>query len=543
MKASRIIILLVIGLAIYMGYKAIYSLPNEYVKQANDFQRSYKQQMLGLSRFESDFKILPLNNQWEFLQPYATREKWAETLASARTEFNAAEKISNDVIQPIVDRNHEDDISKLVKALSAANKLIDKSAELSIYPSTRVRLILDARKNKASYFEEAQKLLPKAEKLASNFYKAAKKSKDTHANKAEDIEGKIAQAQNLLSTLIDQKSILIKEHASADTDFALYGDTYKALMAQYQRLNQYINENNKLLQQLDRSYVKILSDQRIDYYVIVGRATWCEGDYCNDGNSYRFPKSKVDQNTFEYFESLTVSTIADKGWGSLSVNIPQARWDALNISPRLRWPSNHDYAEFWVDNTVAHTFHKYTIIDNETVTEQDWKNVSNDLFWKNQADLGMAIASKPLGFYESEVMTSAEPVGMSMIAKPTTVDGVSTGSNQYGEWRQSNGNSFWHYYGMYSMFNAFMPSNRYSHNQWNGYNSAGRSAPYYGHNNEYGTYGSSTYSNSKYKNSSYSRRNPNVVKGVRSGNISRVSNSVRGAGPSGRGKGPSGGGK
>ncbi|MBQ0791345.1 MAG: hypothetical protein KBT81_02290, partial [Oleispira antarctica] len=300
---------------------------------------------------------------------------------------------------------------------------------------------------------------------------------------------------------------------------------------------------NKLLQQLDRSYVKILSDQRIDYYVIVGRATWCEGDYCNDGNSYRFPKSKVDQNTFEYFESLTVSTIADKGWGSLSVNIPQARWDALNISPRLRWPSNHDYAEFWVDNTVAHTFHKYTIIDNETVIEQDWKNVSNDLFWKNQADLGMAIASKPLGFYESEVMTSAEPVGMSMIAKPTTVDGVSTGSNQYGEWRQSNGNSFWHYYGMYSMFNAFMPSNRYSHNQWNGYNSAGRSAPYYGRNNEYGTYGSSTYSNSKYKNSSYSRRNPNVVKGVRSGNISRVSNSVRGAGPSGRGKGPSGGGK
>ncbi|MBQ0730801.1 MAG: hypothetical protein KBT75_08885, partial [Oleispira antarctica] len=145
MKASRIIILLVIGLAIYMGYKAIYSLPNEYVKQANDFQRSYKQQMLGLSRFESDFKILPLNNQWEFLQPYATREKWAETLDSARTEFNAAEKISNDVIQPIVDRNHEDDISKLVKALSAANKLIDKSAELSIYPSTRVRLILDAR--------------------------------------------------------------------------------------------------------------------------------------------------------------------------------------------------------------------------------------------------------------------------------------------------------------------------------------------------------------------------------------------------------------
>jgi hypothetical protein len=132
---------------------------------------------------------------------------------------------------------------------------------------------------------------------------------------------------------------------------------------------------------------------------------------------------------------------------------------------------------------------------------------------------------------------------MSMIAEPTMVNGQATGSNQYGQWQQSNGNSFWHYYGMYSMFNAFMPSNRYSHNQWNGYNSAGRSSSYYGRNNEYGTYGASTYSNAKYKNSAYSRRNPNVIKDVRSGKISRVSNSVRGAGPSGRGKGPSGGGK
>jgi hypothetical protein len=96
---------------------------------------------------------------------------------------------------------------------------------------------------------------------------------------------------------------------------------------------------------------------------------------------------------------------------------------------------------------------------------------------------------------------------------------------------------------MYSMMNAFMPSNRYSYNQWNGYNSAGRGSSYYGRNNEYGTYGSRTYSNPKYQNSSYSRRNPNIVKGVRSGKISRISNSVRGAGPSGRGKGPSGGGK
>ncbi|MGK0249312.1 MAG: hypothetical protein ACI910_002054 [Oleispira sp.] len=543
MKPSRIIIFLVITLIAYAGYKAIYSLPSEYVKQADDFQRSYMQLEIRLNRFESNFKLLQSEKDWSFLQPYAEREKWAETLVLARSEFEATGKINSDIILPIIERDHEDDISKLVTALSKANALVANASTLSEYSSERSRLILDARKNQAPYLEEANSMALKAESLGANFFSMAQKSKGDHADKKEDIEGKVAEVQNLLTTLNDQKSIIVNENASASTNFALYGDTYQALLLQQKLFEKTVDENDRLLKQLDQSYVKILSDQRIDYYVVIGRATWCEGDYCDAGSSYRFPKAKVDENTFEYFESLTVSKIADKGWGRLSVNIPIARWDALNILPRQRWPSNHDYAEFWVDNTVARTFHKYTIIGNETVEEQEWQSVSNEAFWKNQADLGMAIVSKPLGFYESEIITSAEPVGMSLIAKPTTVEGVATGSNQYGEWRQSNGNSFWHYYGMYSMFSAFTSSNRYSYNQWNGYNSAGRSASYYGRNNEYGTYGSSTYSNPRYQNSSYSRRNPNVSRDVRSGKVSRVNNSVRGAGPSGRGKGPTGGGK
>jgi hypothetical protein len=543
MKPSRIIILLVITLIAYAGYKAIYSLPSEYVKQASDFQRSYMQLEIRLNRFESNFKKLQSEEDWAFLQPYAEREKWADTLVSARSEFSATGKINNETILPIIERDHEDDISQLVTALSKANTLVANASVLSVYPSERSLLILDTRKNQASYFEDTNKIVPKAKSIGAIFFDMAQKSKEDHVDKKEDIEGKIADVQSLLATLNGQRSIIAKENTSDSTDFALYGDTYKALLLQQKLFEKTVDKNDKLLKQLDQSYIKILSDQRIDYYVVIGRATWCEGDYCDAGSSYRFPKAKVDANTFEYFETLTVSTIADKGWGRLSFNIPIARWDALNISPRQRWPSNHDYAEFWVDNTVAKTFHRYTIIGNETVEEQEWQSVSNDVFWKNQADLGMAIVSKPLGFYESEIITSAEPVGMSLIAKPTTVNGAATGSNQYGEWRQSNGNSFWHYYGMYSMFNAFMPSNRYSYNQWNGYNSAGRSSPYYGRNNEYGTYGSSTYSNPRYQNSSYSRRNPNVSRDVRSGKISRVNNSVRGAGPSSRGKGPSGGGK
>ena len=542
MKPFNIIVLLVIGLFVYIGYKAAYALPDEYVKQAQDFQRSYNAQKFQLSQSEKDFKTLQSSENWGFLQPYADKEKWAATLVSAKTAFLAVTKLNTEVITPITDRDHEDDIKPLVAAISEASALITTSYKYSNYSYERSRLILDARKNKDAYFKQAEKIEPSSIRILDGFINVGSMSKKAHPKKTDDINSKIVVAQTLQQTIRDQKSILSKEYASTNTDFALYGDTYQAILAQEKLLKLNIKDNKILLRQLDRNYVKVLADQKVDYYIVIGRATWCESDGCGAGSNYRFPEAAVDADTFEYFDSLTVSTIADKGWGSLSFNIPRARWDALNISAGKNWPSNHGYAEFWVDKTLAATYQKYTIIENGKTKETDWERVSNEDYWKNEADLGMAIVSKPLGFYESEIITSAEPVGMSMIAKPTMINGQATGSNQHGEWRQSNGNSFWHYYGMYSLFNAFMPS-RYSYNQWNGYNSAGRGSSYYGRNNEYGTYGTSTYSNSRYKNSSYSRRNPNVVSGARSGKISRMNRSVRGAGPSSRGRGPSGGGK
>lgn len=543
MKLSNIVILSVIGILIYAGYKAAYSIPSEYTKQADNFQRSYKQLTLDLSRFESNFKLLKTERNWKFLQPYAENEKWAESLISARTEFTAVTKLNKEVITPITDRDHEDDIKALVKAVAEGNKLVANASELSSYSYRRARLILNARDNKEDYFDLAKKLESSEKSKVGYLVRSAEKSKEAHPKKTEDINQKVAKAEGLLSTLSTLGSTIASEYSSSSTNFALYADTYEAFGKQRELSKEYLAETNKLLRQLDRNYVKVLADQKIDYYVVIGRATWCEADGCGSGYNFKYPKTSVDANTFEYFDSLTIATIADKGWGSLSYNIPTARWNALNISAGKQWPSSHGYAEFWVDKTIADTYHKYTIIENGTTKETGWERVSNDVFWQNQADLGMAIATKPLGFYESEVITSAEPVGMSLIAKPTMINGKATGSNQYGEWQHSNGNSFWHYYGMYSLFNAFMPSNRYSYNQWNGYHSAGRSSSYYGRNNEYGTYGASTYSNSRYQNSSYSRRNPNVIRDVKSGKVTRMNRSVRGAGPSGRGRGPSGGGK
>jgi hypothetical protein len=134
------------------------------------------------------------------------------------------------------------------------------------------------------------------------------------------------------------------------------------------------------------------------------------------------------------------------------------------------------------------------------------------------------------------------PVGMAMIAEPTLVDGVATGANQYGEWRQEGGNSFWHYYGMYRLMGDFIGPGAYGYNDWSGYRTRGNAA-YYGADKQYGTYGSNTYTNPRYQNSAFASRNPDALAQAYTGRAGGAQASIRGAGPASRSQGPSGGGK
>lgn len=75
------------------------------------------------------------------------------------------------------------------------------------------------------------------------------------------------------------------------------------------------------------------------------------------------------------------------------------------------------------------------------------------------------------------------------------------GNPAYGSWRQnSNGTSFWAWYGMYSMFNNVFGMNRYSYGAWS-------SRPHYSY---YGNYGRNRWGSNSDVNRNYnlSQRNP-----------------------------------
>jgi hypothetical protein len=73
----------------------------------------------------------------------------------------------------------------------------------------------------------------------------------------------------------------------------------------------------------------------------------------------------------------------------------------------------------------------------ETSTDVKWVDVTPEAYRGVEKDLGMAIAHKDAGLYDSEANNVAQPAGYAYIATPEA------GRNQYGYWSHNEGGSFW----------------------------------------------------------------------------------------------------
>jgi len=129
----------------------------------------------------------------------------------------------------------------------------------------------------------------------------------------------------------------------------------------------------------------------------------------------------------------------------------------------------------------THYFHKYKIAQLEKSWVTGWEEVSESFYRQNENFLGMTLAAKKDGTQSNQV----GPPGYNFV-----------GDSNYGQWRtDSNGSSFWEFYGKYRMFTDVLgfftgPIYRHDYNDYHSYRSQRR--PFFGRNNQYGTRGSYT---------------------------------------------------
>jgi hypothetical protein len=140
----------------------------------------------------------------------------------------------------------------------------------------------------------------------------------------------------------------------------------------------------------------------------------------------------------------------------------------------------------------------------ETTNDEAWVDVSEPAYRSVEDDLGMAIAHKDAGQFDSEAQTTPQPAGFAYIAPE------SQGSNQYGYWTHSSSGTFWTFLPEYLILREVLWNHDYRPvmvEDYRGYRTAqnlGRS--YYGRVSpasppRYGTHG--TFTQTHYANSRY----------------------------------------
>jgi len=523
-------------------------LPDGQVHQVESMPYRLIQQAELIKTKHSYFDNLKNNSEWEFIKPYLENEKWSKFLVKSENEYKTAQEIYTLKLLPMLERDDPEETSAFAVLIVKFNSHIKSSSSAAMNIEKRIAFLLKTRNTAPAIHKQVNSEYSKIKNIQLELTNKARQAYNDYPKKQEDIISRIDKLNDFVNQAETSKNKVTNEFVKRDAaNYAILGDESVNVSRSLKTISDYQNTTGIKLDQLYKSYTKVLADQRIEYFVVVGRANWCEGEYCGEGSSRNYPPSQVDDKVYEYFDTSNLNTIATMrpGWSSINfkLSIPEAKWNALGIEKQWMWPRGDNYADYWINKLYVNTYHKYIEIVNDKMTEGTWVKVDETSFWKDYDNLGMAILTKPYGLYEDDALSEAQPVGIANIATPVMKNGVPTGSNQYGEWRHSNGSSFWYYYGMYSMFGHIGGSRRYGYNDWSSYNSRTRGKAYYGRNNEYGTYGSSTYSNTRYQNSDYAKRNPGEVRASKTGNSSRSKTSIRGAGSSSRSRGAAGGGK
>lgn len=139
--------------------------------------------------------------------------------------------------------------------------------------------------------------------------------------------------------------------------------------------------------------------------------------------------------------------------------------------------------------------HKYKIVENGVARETGWEAVTRGVYQQHRDHLGMTLYSKPEGVLPEDAEKVAAPPGYNYV-----------GNTRYGYWEQRNGQSFWVFYGKYSLMRDLLwGPGRYSsvpRGSYRSYRTTVKTGkPFYGATKQYGTKG--TYTKTRYAGSSY----------------------------------------
>lgn len=546
MKMRRWLVLVVLGILL----TACGSLPGDLEKQAKAIPKNLDSLEKTLSSREADFrKFTQDDDAWTFYKPYAEREKWEEVFGKTRDEIGRLRKLHKDEVKPLLKADREEDAEALKTQIARMNSAYDGVNRNMRFVSDRMVILREGKENAKPWLGTVGKQIDEINASVIQADDARKKARQEFVSKAADIDVRFAPIMKLQEDAnavhgVVQEQYTLHENSSADVDYAAFADGVKKVDGIHGEIQSLTQQYGSDVQSLYSDYTLILADQKVEYAVQLGRSTWDNGSDWDTTKNATFEPIRVSEEDFVYLQNLpqgegkkSQGNLARlyRGGKKIDIYIDNNVWNRFGINAAAQWVSRHDEGNVWIEDLTPLYFHKYTEVKGQDRTDLDWTEVDEEDYFDTQDALGMAIESKPLGMFSDEAIEEPTPPGMANV-----------GNEKYGEWRSDgSGNSFWHYYGIYSFWGNMLGGNNttmYSRNDYDSWRSHRSQDPekrgygYYGGtatNPKYGSAGSATAQSSKYANSSYAK----------SGGFKRSQASVRGGGASSRNRGPGGRGK
>lgn len=197
----------------------------------------------------------------------------------------------------------------------------------------------------------------------------------------------------------DKLTLIQSRLEKVKSSYAAFDDAMQSSQKRYAFEPYKVLQNEyKLFKELSSSYVRILKDMDIRYYIQIGRTSWDERSDAFTDVDYLFEEKEVSR--FHYF---------------LFHKVVELQGVKQILNPYQNMPRSHNKAEFWVNEATVRYFQQYIEIKDDIAYTSVWQEVSADMFWKHQKHLGMEIYVKPYGYLASEASTEARPVGMTYV--------------------------------------------------------------------------------------------------------------------------------
>lgn len=482
-------------------------LQKDIKKRAQNIPSRVDEATATLKKYRDEFDRFKKTDDYinEFhLYASPDRENWDESFVLASNELTRAKEIYSTVILPMLERNDRKEQAELGKQLGKAENALKYGAKLAMKTSLRVNELVEAKKNSKEMSERADKEYTETDSLFQALESHVRDTQGKFPNKKEDLDTRFAW---FIKTRDDAKTALEtvnREMASNPPDYGFLSDSCILISDNLESLTKQDELLRKKTGELERDYSKILRDMNVT------RKPWVEEVKYQWDNWSDFDTTRVVYRTKKYISlddyNRIVGRLGENG-GIVS--------------------SGSNY-EIWIENSDIdeHYYHKYLIVENDKEQVTDWVEVSEEMYEANEENLNMSILSKPVGYYEDEVIKAATPPGFDKVGNPRYGRWVENKATGQREWSFFEKYLFWH-----MILNGVGPRhNYYTYSRWDDWNRnyRGRRA-YYGTGGvDFGSSGRTTGTNPKVSNSTFAR----------SGGFKASRSSVRGAGSSVRGRGP-----